>query len=357
MEDGNNIKWFKDIGLGDVPQVGGKGANLGELTRAGIAVPPGFVVPVSTFEAFLDAVDPDGSCRAAVTGVDHNDVDALERLVAPIRERLRGAPLPVEIEEDILAGYAAICGKRGAVPVAVRSSATSEDSEDASFAGLQDTYLWVRGEEAVVDNVRRCWASLYNTESVAYRRRLDLPEDQVAMAVVVQEMVHARTAGVMFTRSPTTGDRSTIVIESSWGFGSCLVSGEVTPDRFVISKVTGEITGRTVSQKTVQHVPASPGDAEDVKVESVPEDRQSVPSLSDAELAELTRIARAVEKHYGSPQDIEWAIAEGATNGGSLFLLQSRPETVWSSKEQEPVATAKKSAFDHVFAALGHRQN
>ena len=350
-----NIKWFRDIGLSDVPQVGGKGANLGELTRAGIAVPPGFVVPVTTFEAFLEAVDPDGSSRAAVTGVDPDDVAALDELTAPIRERLRSAALPGHIEADIVAAYTEICGDRGDVPVAVRSSATSEDSEDASFAGLQDTYLWVRGTAAVIDNVRRCWASLYNTESVAYRLRLNLPENEVAMAVVVQEMVRSRTAGVMFTRSPTTGDRSTIVIESSWGFGSCLVSGEVTPDRFVISKVTGEITARTISTKLHQHVPAS--EAGDVRVEDVPAEKQSAPSLSDDELKKLTRIARAVEKHYGRPQDIEWAIAEGATNGAALYLLQSRPETVWAAKDKESIATPQKSAFDHVFAALGQRKS
>ena len=170
--------------------------------------------------------------------------------------------------------------------MAVRSSATTEDAEDASFAGLQDTYLWVKDAQATLRYVRSCWASLYSVPSIAYRRKHGLPESGVAMAVVVQRMVNARTAGVMFTRSPMTGDRSVVTIEGAWGLGSSVVSGEVTPDRFVIAKITGEISVRDISDKHVQHLPAPGGGVSDVET---PENLRRAPCLSDAEIAALER--------------------------------------------------------------------
>lgn len=354
MTTDHTLKWFKDIALADRPTVGGKGASLGELMRAGIRVPPGFVVPVATFEKFLSALDPGGKIRHSITALVGSDLSALSAAAGEIRQRIVSHALPGEIADGIAAAYREIAATEADAPVAIRSSATSEDSEDASFAGLQDTYLWVRGGAAVLDYVRKCWASLYNTESVTYRHRLKLPEEQVAMAVVVQHMAPARSAGVMFTRSPTTGDRSVIVIESAWGLGSALVSGEVTPDRFVVNKVTGEITQRTISPKLMRHVPdfANGG----VNEQEVPHEMQTQPSLSNAELAELAAIAKKVERHYGSAQDIEWAVAE--ENGKSIiYLLQSRPETVWSAKDAAPVAKPKATAFDHVFAVLSHRKS
>ena len=354
MNSTTAVKWFKDIALTDRTSVGGKGASLGELTRAGIRVPPGFVVPVTTFETFISTLDPGGKIRHSITALQGSDLSALSVAAGGIRARIIAHTMPGEIGESIAAAYRAIAADEKDAPVAIRSSATSEDSDDASFAGLQDTYLWVRGEAAVLAHVRKCWASLYNTESVAYRHRLKLPEEQVAMAVVVQRMVLARSAGVMFTRSPTTGDRSIIVIESAWGLGSALVSGEVTPDRFVVNKVTGEITQRTISPKLVRHTPdlAKGGVIE----ENVSQEQQSLSSLSDAEIKELAATAKSVERHYGSAQDIEWAVAE-ADGKSVIYLLQSRPETVWSAKDAAPIAKPQATAFDHVFAALAHRKS
>jgi pyruvate, water dikinase len=235
------------------------------------------------------------------------------------------------------------------VPVAVRSSATSEDSAEASFAGLQDTYLWVKGIDSLVDRVRACWASLYSPESVSYRLRLGLPEDQLAMAVVIQRMVHSRCSGVMFTRSPTTGDRSVITIEGSWGLGSAIVSGEVTPDRFVVNKVTGEIRTRNIADKAIEHVPDVQGGVLELDVDA---ERRRACCLSDAQIHALARIGRQVEKHYGAPQDIEWALDQD----DSIRLLQSRPETVWAARDKAPVARPAASAFDHIFATLGGKQ-
>jgi len=236
-------------------------------------------------------------------------------------------------------------------PVAVRSSATGEDGEGASFAGLQDTFLWVRGEDAVLDHVRRCWASLYRVESLSYRRRLGLPEGGLAMAVVLQRMVDARSAGVMFTRSPVTGDRSVVAVEGSWGLGSAIVSGEVNPDTFVVSKVTGEIIRRTVSTKLRRHR-MDPGGT-GVLAEDVPADLRDRPCLSDDEIGGLVRMARQVEAHYGCAQDIEWALAGDEPPGENVVLLQSRPETVWARRDAAPVSAPKPRAFDHVVALLG----
>ena len=236
--------------------VGGKAASLGELSRAGVTVPPGFAVTVEAFTAALAAVDADGALRAGIEALDSGDLAAITAAAARFRALVADAPLPAEVVVAIEAGYAALAadvGGPGDPDVAVRSSATVEDSAEASFAGLQDTYLGVSGASSVLDHVRRCWASLYNDESVAYRRRLALPEAGVAMAVVVQRMVAPRAAGVMFTRSPVTGDRSVVAIEGTWGLGSALVSGDVTPDSWAVSKITGEITTRRVSAKVKIH--------------------------------------------------------------------------------------------------------
>ena len=339
-----DILWFRDIGLGDRPAVGGKGASLGELARAGIAIPDGFVVTTAAFNAFLAALDPQGEFRAAVAALDPDDIDTLSRRCEDIRRRIREAELPGALAGAVTAAYAEL-GAGG--PVAVRSSATSEDSEEASFAGLQDTYLWVRGADEVLKQLRACWASLYNDESVSYRLRRDIPEQQLAMGVVVQRMVDARCAGVMFTRSPTSGDRSVVCLEGSWGLGSSLVSGEVTPDRFVVNKITGEIVRRDVAVKTLAHVPLPAGG---VAVQEVPAERQTRPCLSDEEIRRLVDSARRVERHYGCPQDIEWAVAR---DSDEILLLQSRPETVWAARDRAPIATPAARPFDHIFSALG----
>ena len=287
-----NIRQLAEVGLADTALVGGKGASLGELTRLGLAVPPGFVVTT----AFQDKA----------------------------------------VDEHVGAAYREL----GGGPVAVRSSATGEDSASTSFAGVQDTFLWVQGEHDVVASVRRCWASLHSAESIAYRRHHGVPDEGLAMAVVVQRMVDARCAGVLFTRSPLTGDRSVVAIEGTWGLGSALVGGEVTPDRFVVNKVTGEITQRTVASKHRWHRKTG--------AEAVPDELRDVACLTDDELGELLAVARRIEEHYGTPQDIEWAFGDDG-----LAILQSRPETVWARRDGTPIATPKARAYDHVFDVLG----
>ena len=344
----STVAWFKDVGIADRPTVGGKGGSLGELTQAGIAVPPGFVVTTGAFEQFLEALEARAPVRARVEVLDPSDLEAAVALSQELRRRVIEEPMPEAVEQAIRVAYAEL--SPGDEPVAVRSSATTEDAEDASFAGLQDTFLWVLGADQMVARVRECWGSLYSVESMCYRRKQGLPEDGVAMAVVVQRMVDAMCAGVMFTRSPTTGDKSVITIEGAWGLGSAVVSGEVTPDRWVIGKITGEISVRDISDKHARQVPAPGGGIHEVENEAV---IATQPCLTDDQLMALREIGRKVERHYGKPQDIEWALDEG----GNVFLLQSRPETVWATKDAvAPVKPPEDNPLKHVMSIFGGKR-
>jgi pyruvate,water dikinase len=348
------VRWFREIGRGDRAIVGGKGASLGELERAHIPVPPGFVITTSAFRCAAESAEGGANGFVQLIGsLDHRDTAKVSNVAAQARNRLETTRMPAEVRDAVAVAYRELTqGTEG--PVAVRSSATAEDSEEASFAGLQDTYLWVCGLNNVIDAVQRCWASLYSVESVVYRRRLSTPESEIAMGVVVQTMVNARCSGVMFTRSPLTGDRSVIAIEASWGLGSAIVSGEVTPDRISVNKITGEIVQRVTSRKHVKHVPnlAAGG----VRVEPVADDQQSAPCLNDSEIAALCAVAKQAEELYGLPVDIEWAMGLDMPPSSNLLLLQSRPETVWRTREQQPIAEPKTKAFDHVLAAYTRRK-
>lgn len=360
------VRDLAEVGAADRAAVGGKAASLGELASAGAPVPPGFVVTTAAFGLAMAATDPDGSGRR---DADRDPDRAPDRVAASddaaerMRERILAGSPPDAVTAEIGRRYRAL---GGSAAVAVRSSATFEDSADASFAGVQDTYLWVRGETEVIGSVQRCWASLYGAESVSYRRRLQaaptapgsrppaaapgpgLAREPPAMAVVVQQMVDARCAGVMFTCGPTTGDRSVVAVEAAWGLGSALVSGCVTPDSYVVSKVTGEMVKQAVPVKLRLHQRGPDGCG--VVETDVPAHLQQAPCLTGDEVAELVRIARRIEEHYGTPQDIEWAITDGdAADGQAIFVLQSRPETVWAGRETTPVAVPKRRAFDHVF--------
>ena len=340
------VAWFTDVGIADRPTVGGKGGSLGELTQAGIDVPPGFVVTVAAFEQFLAKLEAREPIRPLVEALDPQDLGAATKLSEQLRARVMEEAMPAEVQDALKSAHAQLC--EDGQPVAVRSSATTEDAEDASFAGLQDTFLWVLSAEDMIERVRECWASLYSVESMTYRRKQDFPEDGVAMAVVVQRMVDAKCAGVMFTRSPTTGDKSVITIEGAWGLGSSVVSGEVTPDKWVLGKITGEISQRDISDKHARQVPAEGGGIVEIEND---EDQRNAPCLTDDELLALREVGRRIERHYGRPQDIEWALDQD----GKVLLLQSRPETVWAMKDAEsaPVKKPEGKAYNHVMAIFG----
>ncbi len=341
------VAWFKDVGIADRPTVGGKGGSLGELTRAGIGVPPGFVVTTSAFEQVLAALEAREPVRSKVAALDPNDLGAATILSEDLRRRVIEEPMPEAVEQAIRAAHAEL--SPNGEPVAVRSSATTEDAEDASFAGLQDTFLWVLGADQMVAKVRECWGSLYSVESMTYRLKHDFPEEGVAMAVVVQRMVDAMCAGVMFTRSPLTGDKSVITIEGAWGLGSAVVSGEVTPDRWVVGKITGEISVRDISDKHARQVPAPGGGIHEVENEAAVANQ---PCLTDDQLMALREVGRKIERHYGKPQDIEWALDQD----GNVVLLQSRPETVWSARDAAPVTQVKANPLGHVMNIFGGRK-
>jgi pyruvate,water dikinase len=306
------------------------------------------VVTTSAFELFLEALEARAPVREKVAALDPDDFGAVTTLSEELRRRVLEEPMPDTVEQAIRAAHAQLSPNDE--PVAVRSSATTEDAEDASFAGLQDTFLWVLGAGQMVARVRECWGSLYSVESMTYRLKHTIPEEGVAMAVVVQRMVDAMCAGVMFTRSPLTGDKSVITIEGAWGLGSAVVSGEVTPDRWVLGKITGEISVRDISDKHARQVPAEGGGIHEVANEGAV---RKQPCLTDEQLMALREVGRKVERHYGKPQDIEWALDQD----GQVLLLQSRPETVWSAKDAAaPVKPPEDNPLKHVMSVFGGRK-
>jgi pyruvate,water dikinase len=343
------ISWFADLTLADRPAVGGKGGSLGELTRAGISVPPGFVVRVEAFDAFLTNVEQTHAVRTRIGSLDADDLEAQQRAAADAQGAMLAHPLPVPLRQALREAYTKLFAGGAPGPVAVRSSATAEDSAEASFAGLQDTLLWILDYESLERALLQCWASLYSVPSISYRRKRSMLEGDVSMAVVVQRMVDARTAGVLFTRSPSSGDRSVVVIEGAWGLGSSVVSGEVTPDHWVVGKITGEITVREIRDKHILHAPKPEGGTHEVEVEPA---RRSEPCLSDPELQQLRDLGRRIERHYGCPQDIEWAF----DRNGVLRVLQSRPETVWATREAAPVTRVHENPLNHVMSIFGGKR-
>lgn len=330
------------------PQVGGKCASLGTMMQAGLPVPPGFAV---TTKVFVDAKEVSGSNHRITEivdgGLDRLSVitqDALETVAAQAREVVMTWEIPDEHATRIRQMYADLCAMSGIedVPVAVRSSSTAEDSPDASFAGEHDTYLWVCGIDDVLEKIRCCWASLYTGRAIMYRHELGYDHNKVDMAVAVQKMVRPRAAGVAFTLDPTNGDRSGICIDAAWGFGEGVVQGDVTPDNFLIDKVMWTINRRTISPKTHAHLLTEVEDSDRPRVIRVelPDDQVNAPSVTDEEIIAIARLARAAEKHYGCPQDIEWAVDDDLPAGQDAVLLQARPETVWSKRHHAVGAKA-----------------
>lgn len=316
-----------------VDLLGGKGASLARLAGAGLRVPRGFVVSTHAYrQAVLDGIGDRLAAAVAAVPADAStdDLDAASA-------RVRALVASVEVDEALAGSIRAAYRSLGDdVAVAVRSSSATEDSADHSFAGEHDTYLWVRGADEVLARVRDCWASLFTTRAMEYRRRVGLDGGGDAMAVVVQEMVPARAAGVFMTLNPENGDRSKVVVESVWGLGEPLVSGSATPDGFRFDKVTGDLVHRSVVDKPTEMVCAEHGTG--TAVVDVAAERRTAPSLTDDELAELLRLARIVERHFGCPQDGEFVIGPG-TGPENVYLVQSRPETVWSRRSVARVST------------------
>ena len=346
------VCWFEECRKDSVPLVGGKCSSLGELINAGVRVPPGFALTTEGYRRFMAEAGIEREVASLLAGTDAQNLEALEKVSVQIRAVIEAQPFSIEIEDLVAECYRKLALRccMPAVPVAVRSSATVEDLPGASFAGQQDTYLWIRGVDNLLHHMRRCISSLYTGRAIAYRANKGFGEDQVAISVGVQKMANSYTAGVMFTIHPANGDRSVIVIDSNFGFGESVVSGEVTPDHFVVNKITLDIIDRTISQKHICYT-VDPKTQTSRAIE-VPFERQKVQSLIDDEITELAWMGKQIEKHYGRPMDIEWAVDKDLPAGGNIFILQARPETVWSEKSQRADASSGGSAMDYILSSL-----
>jgi pyruvate,water dikinase len=345
------IRFFDEPGPASIEELGGKCASLVDLTNAGMPVPPGFAVTPAAYTMFVQSSGVADDIHRLLAEVDADDVAGVDGVSQRIREEIMQSATPAVIHDEFTAAYEQLQSRFAAeVPVAVRSSATAEDLPGASFAGQQDTYLWLLGRDEVAEHVRRCWASLYTSRAIAYRLRNSIPNEGLSMAVAVQKMVDARTAGVAMTLDPSTGDRSTIVIDAAWGLGELVVSGQVTPDNIHVDKVMLTVTSETIGDKHIELVPDAA--AKTIAEREVVPQRRGIRSLTDAEVAMVAAMAKRAERRFGAPQDIEWAIDRTLPEGENLLLLQSRPETVWSNRTDAPSATTSGFGIQSITQSL-----
>ena len=314
------VRTFSQLRVTDVSYAGGKGANLGELTSAGVPVPPGFVIGAPAYGAFCEETGLRARLAEALQGVDEEDTAALAAAATAAREALDASVMPDWLERSIKSAYEDLCGGDGDVAVAVRSSATAEDTAAASFAGMNETFLNVSGADSVIEAVRRCWRSLFGTRTVYYRASRGFDQAGMDIAVVVQKQIASTRSGVMFTADPSTGDLGKLVIEGSFGLGEAVVSGQVSPDRYIVDKATLRVLAREVHNKELVIEPAPDGGTS-TRPTTEKEAHQAV--LSDDEVLAVAGQGRAIEQHYRSPQDTEWAF----DTDGNLWMLQSRPIT------------------------------
>jgi pyruvate,water dikinase len=315
------VEFFEELSKDDVDIAGGKGANLGELTNAGINVPPGFVITSETYDKFIKETGIFDEIMGILDDTDVDNTKKLQEASARIKGIILNAHVPDDIRTTVIEAYNALCqriGKEDAF-VAIRSSATAEDLPEASFAGQQDTFLNISGPEDVLIYVQKCWASLFESRAIFYREENNFDHSKVYIAVVVQEMVNAEKAGVMFTVHPSTGEEQ-ILLEAAWGLGEAVVSGSVTPDTYWVDKKTGKVLDCNISEKNTMFT-KDPKAGKTVQTD-VPEDLKNKRVLSDEEILELTNLGKRIQDHYNFPQDTEWAM-----ENGRVFMLQSRPIT------------------------------
>ncbi len=323
--------------------VGGKAMGLGSLLRQDLPVPAGFAVSTHAYREFVEATGID---RAIQKNLRHADTLESQREASErIRSLFEESELQDPLFDELTEAYREL-GPQGSLPVAVRSSSVSEDAAEASFAGEHDTYLWVEGPEAVARNVLRCWSSLFTPQALSYFRQFELHPDETAMGVVVQTMVAAEAAGVMITIDPVTGDRSQISIEGSCGLGLSVVGGEVTPDRYFVDKVTLDIRARMISPKGIAYR-FDPELGEVCRIE-IPEVEQMRPCLTEEEVIQIAALGKQVERALGAPQDIEWALGPGVSGDREIYLLQTRPETVWRNKQAAPLSASPTSIMNRL---------
>jgi pyruvate, water dikinase len=332
------LRRFEELSRDDVDYAGGKGANLGEMTRAGLPVPPGFVVGASSYALFCDQGGLRQRIEDRLSEVDVDDTAALDLATREVRKMVEAEPVPDEVASEIRDAYLELAGDRDDPPVAVRSSATAEDTEAASFAGMNETFLNVRGPDEVVNAVRRCWSSLFGARTVFYRAKQGFGQADMDIAVVVQIQILSTRAGVMFTIDPASGDHDRLVIEGSLGLGESVVSGQVSPDRYVVDKKDHHILKRDVKRKELVIEPLPDGGT---RTRELSGEESTQPALSDDEVRSVAELGIRDEEHYGTPQDTEWAFDEE----GIAWMLQSRPVTASGGDTSTAIAEPEGDAL------------
>ena len=345
-----HIYWLEEVGKEHNDIVGKKCANLGELMRGGFRVPQGFALSLAAYDKFMKetgALDEIRRYLATFHADPDNPADMakFEEASKAIREIVNSKRMPEDLEQEVRYCYRELCRRVGIenVPVATRSAGP------VSHPGQYETYLYIKGEEEVLKNIIKVWSSTFNQRSLVARARLKLPLEYDPIGVAVITMVNAKAAGVMFTLNPLNGDRSKIVINASWGVGESVVSGEVTPDVWIIDKITMEVVQKTIAPKLIERVIDT--EKGELIVRDTPPERVEASCLNEEEALELARIGKLIEQHYGVPQDIEWAIDRDLSFPQNVFMLQARPETVWSQRKAERVTSAS-SGLDYVTAIM-----
>jgi pyruvate,water dikinase len=343
------IVWFKDLNKKSISVAGGKGANLGELTAAGMPVPEGFILTAQTYKKFIDEADLNEDINEILKDLDVEDNDKLQKASKDIGSMITGSPMPDEVQEAIKTEYEKIestdniiiagTGQEPGEFVAVRSSATAEDLPGASFAGQQATFLNVKGGTNLIHAVKECWASLFTARAIYYRVKKGFEHEKVLISVIVQKMIDSDKSGVMFTVNPVDNDRSKISIDSAWGLGEAIVGGQVTPDHFLVDKETQEITESKVSKKDFMYT-RDIAEGNTTKV-TLTDETANKSSVTDEEVKTLAEFGKKIEAHYDYPQDIEWAI-----DSGEFFILQSRPVTTLGDEDGKAVGSGQKAVAE-----------
>jgi pyruvate,water dikinase len=312
------VAFFKEIAKDDLELVGGKGANLGEMTKAGFPVPNGFGITVHSYDAFMEENRISDEVYKILRATDVSNSEELTRASKKIQKIIQSSEIPILIAKEIIKAYKKLSGAFSKALVAVRSSATAEDLPGASFAGQQATLLNIRGESNLLEAVKECWASLFTARSIFYRTQNKIPHEKVKIAVMVQKMVQSDVSGVMFTVNPVTNEKEQVIIEAVWGLGELIVQGSVVPDRYIVQKTTHDILAKEISDQAVSLVKVG---AQNKEVE-VPLKKRSIPKISDQEVVKLAKLGEDLQKHYYFPQDIEWA-----KEGKKIYIVQTRPIT------------------------------
>lgn len=320
--------FFKDIDKNDLASVGGKGANLGEMTKAGFPVPNGFAVTVESYNIFLQKNDISNKINEVLKGIDVDKPEELELASKNVQKIITNSKIPDEVSNEILSSYKKLSGRFKKALVAVRSSATAEDLPGASFAGQQATYLNIKGGANLLLAVRDCWASLFTARAIFYRKQNNISNERVKISVIVQKMIQSEVSGVMFTIDPVTNDKDRIIIEAVWGLGEMIVQGSVIPDTYVVQKDTFSILSKEISDQCVQLIKKGDKTYET----DVPLKIRDKQKLSDDEIIKLAKIGFNLQKHYYFPQDIEWAKQDK-----NLFVVQTRPVTTINTKDKKSV--------------------